>query len=688
MEIITNHRFRKAKKYIRAFLFLSLFGFVLTAVVSIGILLYAKTLGPPPLAVSQSTLFYAENGDIIGESHNGQKRYWARLDEISPYLIDATISIEDKRYYSHHGFDVTRIAGAILADIKAMAKVQGASTISQQYARNLFLAHEKTWKRKLLEAFYTIRLEMYYSKQTILEGYLNTIYYGQGAYGAEAASQFYFGKSAIDLTLAEASLLAGIPKGVGIYSPLVSEENAKGRQKLILQSMVSNEYIDKNSAEMAANEPLTFIGKHLYTKTKIAPYFQDTVRHALKTELKLDDRTIALGGLKVYTTLNLEQQEIAEQTVENLIQKQSDIQVGLIAMNPKTGYVTAMVGGKDYEESPFNRAVQAIRQPGSTIKPLLYYAALEHGFTPATMMRSEPTTFRFDNGTPDYSPKNFNSQYANGDITMAQALALSDNIYAVKTHLFLGENTLVDTVKKFGISSKMNNVPSLALGTSGIRVIEMANAYSMLANGGKKVSPILIKRVENSQGEVIYEQKKESLPVLQPELAFVTAHMMTGIFDPKLNGYTSVTGSSIIKEMTRSYAGKSGSTDTDSWMIGFSPQLVTAVWTGYDKGKAITSAVDKSYAKNIWVHFMEDAHKRKPIKEFKAPKETVGVFINPENGKIASEQCPIQRLTYFASGTEPTEYCTEHLGSHVNESNKIEQRKKKPWYKKLFDWGN
>ncbi len=686
MELIADQRFRRTKKYIRAFLFLSLIGLVLTAIMSIGLLLYVKTLGPPPLAVPQSTLFYADNGAIIGESHNEQKRYWAKLDEISPFLLDATISIEDKRFYSHHGFDLTRIGGAILADLKAMAKVQGASTISQQYARNLFLAHEKTWKRKLLEAFYTIRLEMYYSKQVILEGYLNTIYYGQGAYGAEAASQFYFGKNAHDLTLAEASLLAGIPKGVGIYSPFVSQENAKDRQKLILQSMVANGYIDEKSAEMAADEPLTFIGKHLYTKTKIAPYFQDAVRHALKTELKLDDRTIALGGLKIYTTLNIEQQKIAEQTISDLIQ--SDLQVGFIAMNPKTGFVTAMVGGKNYEESPFNRAVQAIRQPGSTIKPLLYYTALEHGFTPATMMRSEPTTFRFENGAQDYSPKNFNSQYANGEITMAQALALSDNIYAVKTHLFLGENALVDTVKTFGIRSKMNNVPSLALGTSGVRVIEMANAYSMLANGGKKVDPILIKRVENSNGDVIYEQRKEALPVLQPELAFVTTHMMTGIFDPKLNGYTSVTGSSIIKDMTRPYAGKSGSTDTDSWMIGFTPQLVTAVWTGYDKGKAITSSADKSYAKNIWIHFMEDAHKGKPVKEFKAPKETVGILINPENGKIATEQCPIQRLTYFVSGTEPTEYCTDHLENDKEGPNKGEEQKKKPWYKKLFNWGN
>ncbi|KAB2333158.1 PBP1A family penicillin-binding protein [Cytobacillus depressus] len=684
MEIMTNQRFRKAGKYLRAIIILSLIAFALAVIMIAGVLLYAKILGPPPLAVPQSTLFYANDGTVIGESHNGQKRYWVDLSDISPYLVDATISIEDRKFYSHHGFDFIRIGGAVLADVKAMAKVQGASTISQQYARNLFLAHEKTWTRKLKEVFYTIRLEMNYSKKEILEGYLNTIYYGHGAYGAEAASQFFFGKSAKDLTLAEASILAGVPKGASIYSPLASLENAQRRQKIILNTMVANDFIKKEAAEDALNEPLTIIGKHPHTKLQTAPYFQDAVRQALKTELKLDDRTIALGGLKVYTTLDLKQQEAAEQTVEEIIDKDSEIQAALVSMNPKNGHVKAMVGGRDYTESPFNRAVQAIRQPGSTIKPLLYYAALENGFTPSTLMRSEQTTFRFDDGRADYMPKNFNSQYADGDITMVQALALSDNIFAVKTHLFLGMDTLVNTAKKFGLSTKMNPVPSLALGTSGVRVIEMANAYSLFANGGKKVSPVLITRVENYHGDIIYEQSKEAIPVLRPDLTYVMTQMLTGIFDPKLNGYTSVTGRSVIDDMTRTYAGKSGSTDTDSWMIGYSPQAVSAVWTGYDKGKTITRTADKSYAKNIWVQFMEKAHEELSVKGFKPVKGTVGVFVNPENGKLATDQCPIKRLTYFAEGTEPTEYCTDHLLYQEEAPAKNGKPAKRPWYKRIF----
>jgi penicillin-binding protein 2D len=687
VEIMTDHGFRKTIKYLRALVIVSLIGLACMLIFLIGIFAYAKILGPPPLAVPQSTLIFADDGTLIGESNNGQKRYWAKLEDISPDLVNATVSIEDKNFYEHHGFDYKRIAGAVLADIKAFAKVQGASTITQQYARNLFFEHDKTWSRKLTEAFYAIRLEMNYSKQQILEGYLNTIYYGHSAYGVEAASQYFFGKKASQLTLAQASMLAGIPKGPGLYSPLNSLENAKARQSIILKSMVKNGYISKNKAETAAQEPLKIVGEHSTPRVKVAPYFQDAVRNALKNQLKLDDRTIALGGLKVYTTLNMKQQEAAEKQIQSYVASESEIQVGLVAMDPKNGYVKAMVGGRDYEKSPFNRAVQAIRQPGSTIKPLLYYAALENGFTPSSTMRSEMTTFKFDDGHTDYTPHNFNNKYADSEITLAQALAVSDNIFAVKTHLFLGEDTLIETARKFGLSTKMAEVPSLALGTSGVRVIEMANAYSLFANGGKKVQPTLVTRVEDYNGNVIFEAENKPKKVLDTAKAFVMTQMLTGIFDKKLNGYARVTGSTILDDITRPYAGKSGSTETDSWMIGFSPQLVTAVWAGYDVGKPIELPAEKSYAKNIWANFMEEALDGKPVKAFKVPKEgVVGVYVDPANGKLATKDCPVRRLTYFESGTEPTDYCTEHIGSSDDAPPKEGGNKKIPWYKRIFPW--
>ncbi|WHX40515.1 PBP1A family penicillin-binding protein [Mesobacillus sp. AQ2] len=685
MELMTDQRFRKTIKYLRALIFFGLAGLALAMIVYFSLIGYAKIQGPPPLAVPQSTLLFSNDGTVIGESHSGQKRYWVALKDISPHLINATVSIEDKTFFTHNGFDYKRIAGAAIADMKAMSKVQGASTITQQYARNLFLEHDKTWSRKATEALYTLRLEMNYSKDEILEGYLNTIYYGHGAYGVQAASLYYFGKDAKDLSLAEASMLAGIPKGPSIYSPFSSMEKAKQRQQTILNTMKSNGYITELAAQKAGTEKLKLVGEHQHNRIGTAPYFQDAVQNALRNSLNFDDRTISLGGLRVYTTLDLEQQEVAEKSISKMIATDSEIQAGLVAMNPKNGYVKALVGGRDYKVSPFNRAVQAVRQPGSTMKPILYYAALENGFTPSTTMKSQLTTFLFDDGRSEYTPHNFNNKYAEEDITMAQALALSDNVYAVKTHLFLGEDTLIKTAKRFGIKTEMEKVPSLALGTSGVRVIEMANAYSILANGGKKVEPVLITKVENHKGEVIYEYEGEKKEVLKPELASVMTHMLTGIFDKKLNGYSSVTGSTLIKKMTRPYAAKSGTTETDSWMVGYTPQLVSAVWTGYDKGKPIELTVEKSYAKNIWMDFMEKSLDNEPVKKFKAAKGTVAVYVDPANGNLASDGCPVKRLTWFAAGTEPTEYCTDHLAHEEHKEETSEMKKeKKPWYKRWF----
>ncbi len=679
-------RMEKTKKYARFAVVGALAAMVLFMLGIMGVLIYAKVQGPPPLAVPQSTLIYSEDGYVIGESNTGEKRYWVGLKEISPALIEATISIEDKSFYEHYGFDLKRMAGAALADVKAMSKVQGASTISQQYARNLFLSHDKTWKRKISEALYTIRIEMNYSKKDILEGYLNTIYYGHGAYGVQAASQYYFGKDANQLSVSEAAMLAGIPKAPSYYSPVTHMDNAKKRQELILQSMTEDGFISKEQQAVSKAAQIRITGEHAHEKVETAPYFQDVVKSILRSDLGIEERTIEMGGLKVYTTLNPEHQKVAEKVVKEQISEESDIQLGFVSMNPKNGYVTALVGGRNYEESPFNRAVQAIRQPGSTIKPLLYYSALKQGFTPSTTMKSELTSFTFDNGKK-YAPHNYNNKYANGDITLAQAIALSDNVYAVKTHLFIGQDTLPETAKeKFGLTTKVKKYPSSALGTSGARVIDMVNAYSIFANGGYKVKPVFITKVEDWSGNVIYEHESKKEQVLDPDLTYVMTHMLTGIFDPKLNDYSTVTGIQIRKDATRPYAGKSGTTNTDNWMIGYSPQLTAGVWTGYDREKEISLVDDKYYAKKIWVHFMEEALKDEPVKNFKPTKGVVGVAVNPHNGLLATEDCPVQRFTYFVKGTEPTEYCHEHLGEKEAPKEQAPEKKKKSWYDKVKDW--
>lgn len=413
--------------------------------------------------------------------------------------------------------------------------------------------------------------------------------------------------------------------------------------------------------QRAVADKVHIIGEHLHTDSEAAPYFRQAVQQVLANKLGVDEQTIALGGLRVYTTLNREHQYIAEKTIKKVIPDDSDIQPAFVSIEPKTHFVTALAGGKDFNESSYNRATQAIRQPGSTFKPFLYYAALENGYTPATRLTSEKTAFQYDNGQKVYKPSNFNQRYADGEVTMEQALAVSDNIYAVKTHLFLKPETLVKTAERFGISTQLKPLPSLALGTSGVRALEMVNAYATIANGGKYEEPIFIQRVENANGEVLYEHKPDKEQRFDKKQTAVLTHMMTGMFDKNLSSYASVTGASLVPKMTRPYAGKSGSTTYDYWMIGFTPQLAAGIWTGYDDGREIRKVEDKHYAKDMWLSFMENAHRGKAVKKFPKPKGVIAVDINPENGKIASSHCPVTRKMYFIEGTEPEEYCTDHL---------------------------
>jgi 1A family penicillin-binding protein len=689
MELMTSDRFQQVLKYVRALIFIGIILSISFFLLIGGVWIYAKSKGAPPLSVTQSSIIYSKDGSIIGEAHSGEKRYWVGLDEVSPYLAAATIAVEDRRFFSHHGFDPKRIGGAILADIKARAKVQGASTISQQYARNLFLVHDKTWKRKIDEALYTIRIEANYSKDEILEGYLNTIYYGHGAYGVESASYYYFNKPAKDLTLAEASMLAGIPKGPSVFSPYADAERAISRQKIVLQSMVENRSITQEQAAEALAKPLVYGNREHLPKEFTAPYFQDAVRAVIRNELNLQEE-LEMGGLHIYTTLDTALQAIAEDEISQTFDPESAMQVGFVAMDPKSGKVRALVGGRNYEESSYNRVTQAERQPGSTFKPILYYRALEQGFTPSTGFRSEVTTFQVDDGRSTYTPHNFNHYYANDTLTMMQALPLSDNVYAVKTHLLLGEKELTKQAEKLGIGSAIKAVPSLALGTSPVRVLDMANAYSVFANGGKEVKPVFIEKVVNYKGEVLFEREKKSKQLLDPDVTFVLNHMMTGMFDTNLNGYMAVTGNSIRDKLTRPYAGKSGSTETDSWMIGYTPQLVSAVWTGYDRDQSITLWAEKQYAKQVWASFMERALENKSVMAFAPTEGVVGVQVNPQSGLLATSDCPVTRLSYYVKGTEPTEYCMTHL-KDSGEDNSLpeapaEEDAPKKWWKKLVPW--
>ncbi|OZU88477.1 monofunctional biosynthetic peptidoglycan transglycosylase [Virgibacillus indicus] len=659
----------RLKKY--KIIFKLLLGIFLFALVSLGGVYFTSfILGPPSLTTEQNTIYYSTNGEIIGEEKGSENRYWVELDQIAPAVIDATLMVEDQSFYDHHGFDLKRIAGAILKDIKSLSLKEGASTLTQQYARNLYLTHEKTWTRKLKEAFYTIRLEMYYTKEEILEGYLNTIYYGHGAYGIEAASNYFFAKSAEDLTLAEAAMLSGIPKGPSYYSPLHDEERAKQRQLQILGIMLSEEVISEEERTLAAAENFQYVAENKQKEKNIGDYFQDSVLQEAAELLDLEPELVRSGGFQIHTSLNSDFQKQLEHTIKNVINPESEIQTGVISMDPETGAIRAMAGGRNYDKSPFNRATMAKRMPGSAFKPFLYYTALQNGYTPNTMLMSKPTTFTLEDNAV-YQPGNYNGYYAYEPITLAQALALSDNVYAVKTIMYLGADRVVKAAEKFGIESELPAVPSLALGTAAVSVEEMATGYGVLANGGKEINGYTIEKIMDRDGNILFEREIPSeKQILNSKTAFVLTHLMTGMFDRELDGYMAVTGSSMVNDLTRIYAGKSGTTISDSWMVGFSPSLVTGVWTGYDDNRPMELVAESSYAKNIWKNFMEAAHQGMDQENFTAPPGVTGIPIDPATGMRATPYCDVSRVMYFETGTEPQGYCTEHFHGTEDEDNK------------------
>lgn len=599
---------------------------------------------------SNSIYMYDKDNKTFYEGNNGTKK-WVSLKDISPYLINATIYSEDKNFYSHNGFDIPRIFMSLFINIKNKELSQGASTISQQYARNLFLTFEKTWKRKLKEAWYAFKLENTYSKDEILEGYLNTINYGNGILGIENASYYYFNKSSKDLNLEEASILAGIPKSPNNYSPLNNEKMAKKRQKQILKTLADNNIITKNEANKAYNKKLTFYGKKDNLNLNTIMYYQDAVINELKELKIISEDTIKQEGLKIYTALDTKAQLILEQNINNNLENKKDMQAASIMMNPKNGEIIALAGGKDYSKSQYNRAIKAKRQVGSTMKPLLYLAALQEGLTPATTFLSKPTTFNLDNNKL-YSPKNYGDIYPNDYITMALAIAYSDNIYSVKTHKFLGENTLVDISKKLGITSKLSANASLPLGTSEITMDEFTNAYATLANTGISVNKHLIRKIENGKGEVIYKYKDNTQQIVNNKYIFILNEMLSKTYDASLKDYTTPTCASIRPKLTKKYAVKSGTTDYDLWTIGYNKDIVVSVWTGYDDNRKLSSKEYK-YAKSIWADTIEDYLRDKEDNWYDKPEDVVGVITDLYTGKVADNNSKIKTLLYYIKGTEP-----------------------------------
>ncbi len=636
----------------RLFKFLC-FLFIIFVITIVGCFLYVKLSPKVTINSANNISLYDINKTIYFKGNESKE--WVDLDDISDYLIKSTIYTEDKNFYKHFGFDFLRIGKAILTNITSHSTNQGASTITQQYAKNLFLDFDKTWKRKWDEMWYTMRIEANYSKDEILEGYLNTINYGHGKYGIENASKFYFNKSSKDLDLAEASMLSGIPKAPSIYSPIINFENAKKRQLVVLNALVNNGIISSSEKDKAYSEELTITANSDKENLTSINYYIDAVMNELESIDSIPRNYSDYNGLKIYTNFNYDIQSSLEENVKNTFPDDSKIETSSVVMNPENGGIMALIGGRDYNNSTYNRAISSKRQVGSTMKPYLYYAALENGFTSSTAFTSEKTTFPLENGKT-YSPVNYNDKYGNKAISMATAIAYSDNIYAVKTHMFLGYDALINVARRVGIKSKLESVPSLPLGTNEINIIEMAQGYAAFANEGYKVEGYFIEKIENGKGEVLYEYKKNKELVLNSSLVYILNNMLTATYDPLYVDYNYPTGIGLNGKLTHTYALKSGTTNGDNWNIGFNKKIVCAVWVGYDNNKEL-SKKDYKYAQNIWYKTVESYEKDMKDEDvwYEKPKNVVGMLVEPISGKPATESDKKQKLMYFLKGTEPKE---------------------------------
>ncbi len=514
-----------------------------------------------------------------------------RLSDMPPYLPKAVVATEDRRFYSHFGIDIWGILRAAYADLRAGEIVQGGSTITQQTAKNLYLGPERTFGRKIQEVLLAIWLDAKYSKSQILTLYLNNVYLGAGTYGVEAASQRYFGKPAAKLSLAEAAMIAGLLKAPTRYAPTNDLAAARARAALVLQNMVDAGYLRPDQAKAAQAHPARLAdGENLSS----ANYFADWVMGSLSR--LVPERT---GALTVVTTLDFKMQKAAEEAIETSLArygaKRKIGQAALVALDPASGAVRAMVGGRSYSDSPFNRAVQAMRQPGSAFKPIVYLTAMEQGMTPDTVMRDSPIVFG------NWQPQNYGGHYV-GPVTLRNALAMSINTVAVKVSERAGRFRVIDMAHKLGIRSELTPTPSVALGTSELTPLELTDAYAAFANGGAAVKPYGILEIRDGTGHVLYRQPDaRPVPVADSWAVGEVNDMLAGVLR-----YGTGTAARLAD---RPAAGKTGTSQSwrDAWFVGYVPQLVAGVWMGNDDNKPMARVTGGTVPAETWKAFMAKA---------------------------------------------------------------------------------
>ncbi len=600
---------------------------------------------------SITTRVYADNNELIDEFYLEDRKV-IKYEEIPKMVIQAFVAAEDARFFQHGGFDMQSISRAFFKNLEAGRIVQGGSTITQQVAKSLYLSSEKSYMRKIKEALLAYKIDRYLTKEEIITLYLNHIYLGHGTYGVEAAAQGYFGKSARNLTLPEAALLAGLPKAPNNYSPYLHPDRAYQRQAYVLNRMFEDGYISDAEKSRALSTQVRL--RSIKPKDKIAPYFIENIRRYIQEKYGSD--VLYKEGLEVHTTLNIQMQKAARDAVEQGLKEMEErekyepgkVQGALLAMEAKTGAIRAMVGGRDFQRSEFNRATQSRRQPGSAFKPLIYTAAFDKGMTPTTVIVDSPLIYP-DPQQPDgvWKPQNFDMKFL-GPTTLHNALIHSRNIITIKVLEEIGVDYAAAYAANLGITSPISRNLSLALGTSGVTLQELVRAYGVLANGGKRVQPYFIKKIVDRTGHVFEETQPKEEQVIDPRIAFMTSHVMQDVVE-------SGTGQRV-RKLGRPVAGKTGTTDDtrDAWFMGFTPSLVAGVWVGFDQERPMgRQEVGGRAAAPIWLYFAEKALQGTPIELFPVPEGIVFMKVDPKTGAPAK---PSQKGAFyecFLEGTTP-----------------------------------
>jgi len=635
----------------------------------------------PPLEMiyfykpARITYVFDKNGEVVYEFFT-EKREPVPLDSISPKIQKAFITLEDKRFYKHFGIDIIRFVKAVFINLKKRRFVQGASTITQQLARNMFLTFEKTIKRKLKEMILALRIERAFTKNEILERYLNLIYFGEGVYGVKAACEYFFNKSPKDVTWAEAALLAGIPRNPNYYSPFKNPKVAKKRRDFVLKILYKNGIIDEKIYKEAIEEPLPEKEEKEAVNKKIGRYYFEEVKKYINS--LYGEGFLYKEGVNIKLAMDLKLQELAEKVIDSLLPifdkraikyhkkegyKKADsleLQVALLAVDVETGEVLALVGGRDFLKSQFDRAIQAKRQVGSSFKPFVYLAGIHSGIFPGDPVEDMPYVLEDDGTGKPWKPRNFDNKFL-GLITVRDGLAHSRNLATVHILERVGPESVIEFAHRAGIKEYIPPVLSIALGSPSLSLWDMVQGYLTIANMGVRKKMHLINEIEMGDGTIIEKFSSKPDTVFDKKEVYILIDMMKSTFEygtaknAKYYGFKGIA------------AGKTGTTDdfTDAWFIGFTPKILCGVWVGFDSLMTIyDKATGSALALPIWANFMKKANKILEIPDsldFEKPEGIISVKICVETGELATKFCPKTREEIYIKGREPKILCTKHL---------------------------